>query len=131
MSDMISYSSDEHAKEKVSYAKIVVRGTKEKPYYEIEYYDLCDEKVHVGYGSYNLNFVFDWLNECFEVVEDVKTKEQKEAGKLKSNLELCENRGLGFERCEKCRHYNCENVTLMCRDLVKEVETFLGKIGDK
>lgn len=129
MSDMSSYNSHEREKEKVSYAKIVVRGTKEKPYYEIEYYDLRDEEVHVGYGSYYLNFVFDWFNECFEVVGNAKTKEQREAEKLKSNLELCENRDLGFERCSKCSYYDCEKVTLMCRDLVKDVEMFLGKIG--
>lgn len=70
MGDMISYNSHEREKKKVSYAKIVVRGTKEKPYYGIEYHDLRDGKVHVGYGSYYFDFVFDWLEECFEIVKE-------------------------------------------------------------
>lgn len=54
---------------KVSSAEIVVHGTKEKPYYEIKYFDLFDNEMHIGYSSYNLDIVFGWLEECFEVVE--------------------------------------------------------------
>jgi len=55
---------------KVSSAEIVVHGTKEKPYYEIKYRDLSDGQIHIGYSSYNLDFVFEWLEECFEIEED-------------------------------------------------------------
>lgn len=54
---------------KVSNVEIVVHGSSEKPYYEIKYRDLSDGKVHVGYSSYNLDFVFEWLEKCFEVLE--------------------------------------------------------------
>lgn len=59
-----------NTKIKVTSAEIVVHGTVEKPYYEIKYYDIADGKHHIGYSSYNLNYVFKWLEECFDVVED-------------------------------------------------------------
>lgn len=55
---------------KVSSAEIVVHGTKEKPYYEIKYFDLSDNEMHIGYSSYNLDFVFDYLEKYFEVVKE-------------------------------------------------------------
>lgn len=54
---------------KVSNAEIVVHGTKERPYYEIKYYDLLDNECHVGFSSYSLDIVFDWLSKCFEIVD--------------------------------------------------------------
>lgn len=49
--------------------KIVVSGSADKPYYSIEYYNISDERWHIGYGSYNLKFVKEWLNDDFETVE--------------------------------------------------------------
>ena len=49
--------------------KIVVSGSADKPYYSIEYYNILDERWHIGYGSYNLKFVKEWLNDDFEIVE--------------------------------------------------------------
>lgn len=46
---------------------IIVRGNVDKPYYLIEYYDLSDNKWHIGYGSYCLANVKEWLKTCFEV----------------------------------------------------------------
>ncbi len=66
---------------KVSSAEIVVHGTREKPYYEIKYHDLSDGQIHIGYSSYNLDFVFDWLEECFEIVNQAAdTIEQSSEG---------------------------------------------------
>ncbi len=55
---------------KVSSAEIVVHGTKDKPYYEIKYRDLSDGQIHEGYSSYNLDYVFGWLEECFEIMHE-------------------------------------------------------------
>lgn len=60
----------EYPKTKTHFAKIVVVGTAEKPYYNIMYYDPADGEYHIGYGSYRLDFVFKWLSEEFEVVEN-------------------------------------------------------------
>lgn len=55
---------------KVSSAEILVHGTKKKPYYEIKYRDLSDGQIHEGYGSYNLDYAFEWLEECFEIIPE-------------------------------------------------------------
>ena len=56
------------AKVRVTSAEIVVHGTADKPYYEIKYYDIADGEEHIGYSSYDLRNVFEWLEKCFEIV---------------------------------------------------------------
>ena len=58
---------------KTHYARIVVDGTAEKPYYSIEWYDHTKNEYFLGYSSYYIGYVFKWLEECFEIVEDNKT----------------------------------------------------------
>lgn len=82
----------EDAKEKVMFPEIVVRGTKDKPYYEIKYYDVTDKQWHLGYGSYNLEYVMQWKEECLEVVEGSITNILFE--KIKERLE--ENQEITF-----------------------------------
>ena len=63
-------SADEHKhKIKISFARIIVEGTPEKPYYNIEYFDPTDKEYHIGFGSYRLDNVFNWLAEEFEITE--------------------------------------------------------------
>lgn len=77
----------EHKKKiKVSRAEIVVHGTKEKPYYEIKYHDLSDGKTHIGYSSYNLNFVFEWLEEFFEIMPEKEINRMSTINELVSTL---------------------------------------------
>jgi hypothetical protein len=66
MSGEEDYNPD---KIKVTSAEIVVHGTVDKPYYEIKYYKLNDRECHIGYSSYELRYVFKWLNECFDICE--------------------------------------------------------------
>lgn len=63
-------NNKEIEKVKVSSAEIIVTGTVEKPYFEIKYFDLSDGKYHIGYSSYDLENVFQWRDECFEIVGD-------------------------------------------------------------
>ena len=58
---------------KVASAEIVVHGTIEKPYYEIKYLVIGEDEYRIGYSSYDINNVFGWLEECFEIVGDSKT----------------------------------------------------------
>ena len=58
---------------KTHYARIVVDGTAEKPYYSIECYDPTKNEYFLGYSSYYIGYVFKWLEECFEIVEATKT----------------------------------------------------------
>ena len=59
-------------KRKTNFAKIIVSGTAVRPYYEIMWFDYMDGQYNIGYGSYNIHFVFQWLSECFEI-EDAPT----------------------------------------------------------
>lgn len=69
VNDIAHMPGGEMGKIKVSSAEIVVHGTKEKPYYEIKYFDLFDNLTHIGFSSYNLDIVFHYLENYFEVVE--------------------------------------------------------------
>lgn len=55
-----------HKKIKVWSADIIVRKIDGKPYYEIKYMRLGDNEYRVGYGSYDIDIVFDYLNKYFE-----------------------------------------------------------------
>ena len=68
--DKYQNCGNERNKIKVASAEIVVHGTVQKPYYEIRYYDLDDGKYHIGYSSYCLDYVFEWLEKYFDIVED-------------------------------------------------------------
>lgn len=75
--DLISrnaLSEESSDKVRVSSAEIVVHGTKEKPYYEIEYFDLSDSEMHIGFSSYKLDVVFGYLEKYFDIVNE---KEQE------------------------------------------------------
>ena len=76
--DLISkeiYSEETANKVRVSSAEIVVHGTKEKPYYEIEYFDLSDNEMHIGFSSYKLDVVFGYLAKYFEIMDDKEESE--------------------------------------------------------
>lgn len=57
-------------KVKVTSAEIIVRGKKEKPYFEIKYKEVGGHHYNIGYSSYDLNTVFDYRSECLELVEE-------------------------------------------------------------
>ena len=70
---LINDNPCETTKIKTNHARIVVDGTAEKPYYSIEWYDHTKNEYFLGYSSYYIGYVFKWLEECFEIVEDNKT----------------------------------------------------------
>lgn len=49
--------------------RIIARMIDDKPYYSIRYFDLDDCRWHVGYSSYKLEFVVEWLRTCFDIVD--------------------------------------------------------------
>lgn len=70
MSDNLKSLPEENIEKiKASSAEIVVHGAKEKPYFEIKYFDLSDNETHIGYSSYNLDIVFGYLDKYFDIVE--------------------------------------------------------------
>ena len=65
-------ATDDKQKEKIKtpFAKVIVEGRGANSYFSILYFDPTDKDFHIGYSSYYLNYVFNWLNEEFEIVED-------------------------------------------------------------
>lgn len=64
-----STTSQLKQKIKVTKAEIIVSGTKEKPYFKIRFTRADDGNTYVGYGSYCLDFVFDYLKNDLEIVD--------------------------------------------------------------
>ena len=53
---------------KVTSLEVIVTGKREKPYYEIKYKEVGEIDYKIGYSSYDLNNVFAWRDEFFEIV---------------------------------------------------------------
>lgn len=67
----VSHGNESVAKILVKHAEIIVDAKDvTKPYYKIRYYDM-DDHEHIGYGSYELAFVVEWKNNCFEMASKV------------------------------------------------------------
>jgi hypothetical protein len=71
--------------EKVSDIQIITSlDLNGKMYYQIKYIDINDGNMHIGYGSYVLDYVLGWTKECFEFVPKeeverlIKNKKEKE-----------------------------------------------------
>lgn len=54
---------------KTPFARIVVEGTPGKPYYNIWFFDPANGECRIGFGSYCLDNVFNWLAAEFEITE--------------------------------------------------------------
>ena len=95
----------ESVKIKTHFAKIIVEGTAQKPYYDILYFDPKDRTYHIGFGSFCLEYVFKWLSEEFEIVEAttvdavevVRCKECKYYCQDKINGVICRHPELDFD----------------------------------
>ena len=90
----------ETTKIKTHHARIVVDGTAEKPYYSIEWYDHTKNEYFLGYSSYYIGYVFKWLEECFEIVEDIKTNADRI--RAMNDEDLAKWIDWLFGRCEWC-----------------------------
>lgn len=55
---------------KVTKAYIIIEGTLEKPYYGILYHEVGKDYDTIGFGSYCLDNVRQWKEECLEIAED-------------------------------------------------------------
>ena len=67
---IMANDSQKAKKIKTPFAKMIVEGNQEKPYFSILYFDPIDKDFYVGYSPYCLDYVSNWLNEEFEIVED-------------------------------------------------------------
>lgn len=65
-----SNSSSKNEKNIVTEAEVVVRRTNQGFYFEIKYKYAGAKDYMIGYGSYNIHFVFQWLDKYFEIVPE-------------------------------------------------------------
>ena len=93
----------ETTKIKTHFAKIFVGGSVEKPCYNIMYFDPTDREYHIGFGSFTLEYVFKWLAEEFEIIEEPPTVDAAEVvhGRWEPREDV-----KGFVRCSVCHDCN-------------------------
>ena len=116
---LINENPCETTKIKTNHARIVVDGTAEKPYYSIEWYDHTKNEYFLGYSSYYIGYVYKWLEECFEIVEEPKTNADRIRAmsdeELASFMDRCEMSDIDYAKtfCDLCNgQYECDQCRL-------------------
>lgn len=56
--------------ERVTEAEVIVTKTFSGFMFHIKYKKVGEDFYNIGYSSYNIHFVFQWLNEYFEIVKE-------------------------------------------------------------
>ena len=108
--DATADSCGETTKIKTHHARIVVDGTAEKPYYSIEWFDPTKKEYYLGYSSYFIGNVFEWLEKCFEIV-DAPTVDAVEV--VHARWENVQN---GKGCCSNCHRLDSiDNLATHCR----------------
>lgn len=67
-SDRTSGNIEKKIKIRTHFGKIIVNPSG-RPYYSILYFDPADKTYHIGFSSYKLSFVREWLKDEFEVYD--------------------------------------------------------------
>lgn len=57
-------------KEIVTEAEVIVTKTFSGFMFHIKYKKIGEDFYNIGYSSYNIHFVFQWLDEYFEIVKE-------------------------------------------------------------
>lgn len=70
MNEKMSVPVEKKERIKTRYAQVIVSESVGKPYFEILWYDEKIRDFNIGYGSYCMEYVFQWLNEEFEFTEE-------------------------------------------------------------
>ena len=88
---LMNANASKPTKIKTHYARIVVGGKAEKPCYSIEWYDPLKKEYNLGYSSYYIGYVFNWLSEYFEIVDkDINVLTNADRIRAMSDEELAE-----------------------------------------
>lgn len=108
---------------KVSEIDIIVSMINGKPYYEIKYKKVGEDYYHIGYSSYNLDFVLEWKRKCFALVRERKSV----AGWIPVSERLPEESGLylTWVKCDNEEFMSIEEID--CEGILKEWN-FTGEV---
>ena len=114
----------ETAKIRTHHARIVVDGTAEKPYYSIEWFDPTKKEYYLGYSSYYIETVFNWLYEYFEIVEAPQTN----ADRVRAMSDEEKRSAVGMDLKEKALYFVAALKDVYCSEEQRELN-FLGKLS--
>lgn len=96
--------------ERVTDLSIIMEMIDSKPYYSVQYRNVGENGYNIGYSSYNLKIVLEFIDEYFEIVESDR---QTNADRIRnmSDEELVEliTGHLNFD----CANY-CDSFALGC-----------------
>lgn len=82
MTKVVADDCGEKRKIKTPFAKIIIEGSIEEPYYSILWWDEIKGECNIGFSSYCLDNVYKWYEEEFETVEKL---DEVESGSQKNS----------------------------------------------
>lgn len=99
-------------KENVTSAEIIRNFIDGKPYYSIKFKETGKDDYTIGYSSYNLAYVIEWLNECFEFCGKTKVASDN-GGWIPVKERLPEDDDMRFYMCIAKNHE--EDLPMFCQ----------------
>lgn len=97
-------------KVKVNSLEIIVRMISNKPYYNLRYKEIDKKDYSIGYSSYDLKIVLDYIDTYFEIVESVTNADRIRDMTDEELASFLDNVFNNFEvACDICtERTNCE-----------------------
>lgn len=107
--------------ERVTDLSIIMEMIDSKPYYSVQYRNVGEIGCHIGYSSYNLKTVLEFIGEYFEIVENdrqtnadrIRNMSDKELVELITGLSKECLAGIG--ECDCSAHKTCTNCNVEVR----------------
>lgn len=100
--------TDKYEKNKVEHLEIITECIEEKPYYSLRYRFVGGTEYFIGYSSYDLNIVLNYIKEYFTVVETPKHEVYDDAPEHK-----CCVCGKSFKMFPRNRYVSCSQINLL------------------
>lgn len=96
MADYIDREECIEEKYDYQFIELVVEDMSGRPYYSIKYFNKGDGKIHIGYSSYKLEFISEFLREYF--MSSVDAVEQKHG-----HWQVVKECEAYFNECSNCK----------------------------
>lgn len=96
--------------ERVTDLSIIMEMIDGKPYYSVKYRNAGEIGCHIGYSSYNLKTVLEFIDEYFEIVENDK---QTNADRIRNMSDKEMAKRIASSPNFNCADY-CDSFTQTC-----------------